>query len=52
MKKRRGKIIKKEAATKNMATLQPIVSIRIVANGAPANIPAEAAAVPRPKNRI
>ena len=41
--------MRKEAATKNMATPQPIVPIRVVAIGAPANIPAEAAAVPRPK---
>ena len=51
-KMRRGRIIRKEAATKNMATPQPIVPIRVVAIGAPANIPAEAAAVPRPKIKL
>ena len=52
VKRRRGKIIKKEAATKNIAMPQPIVPIRVVAIGAPANIPAEAAAVPRPKIKL
>ena len=51
-KMRRGKIIRKDAATKNIATPQPIVPIRVVAIGAPANIPAEAAAVPRPKIKL
>ena len=47
-KKRRGRIIRKDEATKNIAIPHPIVPIRTVAIGAPANIPAEAAAVPRP----
>ena len=48
IKKRRGKINKKDEATKNMADPHPMDPIRIVAIGAPANIPADAAAVPRP----
>ena len=47
-KKRIGRIIRKDEATKNIAIPHPIVPIRTVAIGAPANIPAEAAAVPRP----
>ena len=43
-----GRIIRKDEATKNIAIPHPIVPIRTVAIGAPANIPAEAAAVPRP----
>ena len=52
IKKRSGKINKKDEANKNMADPHPMELIRIVAIGAPANIPADAAAVPRPMIKL